>query len=449
MRVSAAPPFLAPVGSRERISSIDVLRGFALLGILLMNIVSFALPDAAYWDPTIAGGATGANLKAWLVSEVLFQGKMRSIFSMLFGAGVVLLTARAEARGEGARIADIYYRRTLWLIAFGLLHAYFIWSGDILYGYGVAGLFLYPFRRRSARFLVLAGAVVLALLVPKTILDGREIETLRSRARLAEAVAATGKKLTVEEAEARRAWADKLKELKPPPSEVAREIEDHRGGYRRLFLRRMREVTSGQSIDFYRYGFFDVAGMMLLGMGLVKLGVFSAARSRRFYLVMALAGYGVGVPINWYVARREILARFDPAAMAYGSSVYDLGRCAVALAHVGVVMLVCRAGLLRGLRARLAAVGQMALSNYLMHSLICTTLFYGYGFGLFARLQRIDLLYVVLPIWIVQLIASPIWLRRFRFGPMEWVWRSLTYLKPQPMRLSPPLAGPAAATVGA
>src|SRR5713101_4064373 len=133
-----APP-VRPVAARERILSVDALRGFAVLGILLMNIVGFALPGNAYDDPTIAGGARGANLAAWAIAYVLFEGKMRTIFSMLFGAGVILLTSRAEERGGQAQIADIYYRRTLWLFVFGLLHAYFIWEGDILYGYGLAG----------------------------------------------------------------------------------------------------------------------------------------------------------------------------------------------------------------------------------------------------------------------------------------------------------------------
>ena len=425
-----------PVGAPERIPSIDVLRGFALLGILLMNIVSFALPDAAYWDPTAAGGAAGVDLAAWLLSAVLFEGKMRSIFSMLFGAGVVLLTSRVEERGLEAQAADIYYRRAQWLIAFGLAHAYFLWGGDILYGYGVAALVLYPFRRQSPRFLVLAGLLLLAILVPKSLLDGRHIESLRARAAAAASAKAAGRTLTEAQREASEEWAAKLKELKPSPAEIKKEIADHRAGYRAMFTRRMKEVTSGDSLYYYKYGFFDVAGMMLLGMGLFKLGVFSSGRSAGFYSRLALAGYAVGVPLNWYVAHRNIALRFDPAVLAYDSTAYDLGRLSVALAHVGVVMLVCKAGMLRGLRARLAAVGRTALSNYLLQTLLCTTIFEGYGFGLYGRLQRIDLLSVVLPIWAFQLVLSPIWLRRFRFGPMEWLWRSLTYLEKQPMRLA-------------
>lgn len=432
---TSSPLLFAPVQSRERISSVDVLRGFALFGILWMNIVAFALPGAAYGDPTVAGGASGANFIFWLFSQILVEGKMRTIFSMLFGAGAVLLTSRAEERGAGARVADIYYRRTMWLIVFGLLHAYFIWSGDILYGYGVAGLLLFPFRKQSPRLLIAAGLVVLAVLAPKSILYGRHLESLRARAALADAAAASQRPLTDEQREAQTQWREKMTEMKPSRAEVDEEIADHRGGYGKLFPRRMKDVSRGQSKGFYRFGFFDVAGMMLLGMGFLKLDIFSAQRSRGFYAALAALGYAVGIPINWIITQRDAAASFDPAEMFFGFSGYDLGRLAVALGHVAVVLLICKAGILRGLTSRLAAVGQMALSNYLGTSIVCVLLFDGSGFGLFGRFERVQLLYVVLPIWIAQAILSPLWLRRYRFGPMEWVWRSLTYWQPQPMRL--------------
>jgi len=427
----------APVPAAQRIASIDVLRGVALFGILLMNIVAFGLPGAAYGNPTVAGGATGANLAFWAVCQVLVEGKMRALFSMLFGAGVVLLTGRIEDQGGGVRSADIYYRRTLWLILFGALHAYVIWSGDILYGYGVAGLFLFPFRRQSPKFLLLAGLLVLAVMIPKSILEGRRLETMRSVAAAADKAAAAGRTPTDEQREAQMEWRETLKEMKPTPAQVKQELADHRAGYRKLFLRRMDEVSEGESKGFYRFGFFDVAGMMLLGMGLFKLGVFSGARAFRFYARMALLGYAVGVPINWYIAQRDLRHRFDPVQMYVGYSGYDIARLAVALGHAGVVLMLCKADLLRPLVTRLAAVGRMALTNYLATSILCTLFFDGFGAGWFGRLQRIQLLYVVAPIWIAQLLLSPIWLRHFRFGPMEWVWRSLTHWRRQPMRRGP------------
>ena len=146
-----------------RIDSIDALRGFSLLGILLLNIVSFGLPFAAYMNPSVAGGVEGLNLATWLTAMTLWDGKMRCIFSMLFGASAWLLVSRAEQRGDGIQAADVYYRRTMWLIVIGLLHAHLIWAGDILYGYGVIGLLLFPLRNLKPKTLIITGLVLIAL----------------------------------------------------------------------------------------------------------------------------------------------------------------------------------------------------------------------------------------------------------------------------------------------
>ena len=148
-----------------------------------------------------------------------------------------------------------------------------------------------------------------------------------------------------------------------------------------------------------------------------------------------LLGYTAGLLINGYTAHRTMESRFEPINMWWNFATYDAGRLTMALAHIGLIILIFQAGWLRWLTSRLAAVGQMALTNYLMQSLICTTLFYGYGFGLYGKLERYQLYFVVLGVWFLQLLLSPIWLRYFRFGPMEWLWRSLTYSKWQPMRV--------------
>src|SRR5262249_22289474 len=151
-----------PVAPSERIASLDVLRGFALLGILLMNIGDYALPGGFDYNPTILGPLSKLNFFLWAGRFVLFEGKMRALFSMLFGAGVILLTSRLERRGDAAMAGDIFTRRNMWLTLFGVLHAYFLWWGDILYFYGMTALlFLYPCRKLKARTLLGAGAVVI------------------------------------------------------------------------------------------------------------------------------------------------------------------------------------------------------------------------------------------------------------------------------------------------
>jgi uncharacterized protein len=177
---------------------------------------------------------------------------------------------------------------------------------------------------------------------------------------------------------------------------------------------------------------------MLVGMGLMKLGVFSAQRSRRFYLWMVGLGYGVGLPLMVFDATELIRHKFSVVYMIHGGILYNLfGSLVVALGHVGLLMLIIQSGAISWLTTRLAAVGRMALSNYLFDSILCTTLFYGYGFGLFGGINRLGLAAIVLTIWIFQLLVSPIWLKYFRFGPAEWLWRSLTYWRLQPMRQRP------------
>jgi uncharacterized protein len=192
-----------------------------------------------------------------------------------------------------------------------------------------------------------------------------------------------------------------------------------------------------QTIGFFLFGMgFMAIGRMLIGMGLMKLGVFSAARSRRFYSVMLALGYGIGLPLMVYDALELIRHRFSHDYGFHGGKFYNaFGSVVVALGHVGLVMLIVQSGALTWLTTRLAAVGRMALSNYLTHSIVCTTLFYGYGFGLFGTINRTGLLAIVLIIWVSQLVLSPIWLQHFRFGPVEWLWRSLTYGEPQPMQV--------------
>ena len=181
-------------------------------------------------------------------------------------------------------------------------------------------------------------------------------------------------------------------------------------------------------------GFWLAGGRMLIGMGLMKLDVFSGRRSRRFYLWLALLGYGIGLPLVAYDAYKLIRTNFGFRFQLHGGIFLNFfGSVLVALGHVGALMLIFKAGRLTWLTSRLAAVGRMALTNYLTHSIVCTTLFYGYGFGAFGHVNRTGLAGIVLVIWIVQLLVSPIWLERFRFGPAEWLWRSLTYWKLQPM----------------
>jgi uncharacterized protein len=227
--------------------------------------------------------------------------------------------------------------------------------------------------------------------------------------------------------------------FKPSVAEMEEEIRTARGGYLTVFKARIPVAASMQSDVFYRFMVWDVAGMLILGMGLMKLGMFDASRSMRFYAWTAAIGYGVGVPLG--LAMALLWARSGLALgpmLRYIKAPADIVRFSVAAGHVAVVMMICKTGVLPRVRGALANVGRMALTNYLLTSVLCTLLFYGYGLGMFAKLQRAELLYVVIAVWGVNVVLSAIWLKHFRFGPVEWVWRSLTYAKAQPMRIDAP-----------
>ena len=405
--------------------SIDALRGFAVLGILLVNIVSMGLPFAAHNDPTIAGNRSAADFWAWAITFVVAEGRMRAIFSMLFGASVLLLSARIESRAGTDSAADIHLRRNLWLILFGTVHSvWLLWPGDILFTYGVAGLPLFAFRRLRPRTLILLGAIVLALQVPRTAYHNMGLAEASAGLRSLSGIEA-GRALTSEERESRARWRERLAEEKPTAESLRRTIENHRSGYLANLGSAADATVYLESEYLYTTGLWDAAGPMLIGMGLLSLGVLSAARSYRFYFVMALVGYAIGIPLATWVSADWMGHGFE--AGERWVSLDDLTRISVAFGHVAVVTMICKARALRWIAKPLADIGRMALTNYVLQTIICTTLFAGFGFGLFGQLARHQLYYIVLGIWLFEWIVSVLWLRRFRFGPLEWVWRWLTY----------------------
>ncbi len=422
-----------PVRAEDRITSLDTLRGFALLGILLMNIVGFGL-GSAYDDPTNGGGATGINLWTWIAMHVLAEGKMRCIFSMVFGAGIVLLTSRAERRGDTASSADIYYRRNLWLGGFGILHAFLLWQGEILYPYALCALALYPFRRMAPKGLIAIGALMIVIVAGFTVYNGGEAAKTVAEGKAAVEAKNRGVKLSEDQDSALKKWEEVRKHAKPSPEEIEKTNKRWRGGLLDVLKIRAESVWRWHSLAYYHYFNLDIFSMMLLGMAFFKLGIFSGTRSYGFYATMAGVGYLIGISVNSYTAYTRVMSNFDIVVSAYTGVTYDIGRLSVALAHIGVLILMTKSGVFAWLTRSLGAVGQMALSNYLTHSVVCSTIFCGYGFGLFGQLERHQLYYVVAGLWIFQLIVSPIWLRHFYFGPAEWAWRSLTYWEKQPMR---------------
>ncbi len=424
-------PQPGPVTGSERIHSIDVLRGFAVLGILAMNIYDFAMPSAAYFNPTVYGGSEGLNYYTWVFTHLFFDMKFMSIFSMLFGAGMILMMGRAEE--AGASFKAFYFRRTFWLLIIGLIHAYLLWNGDILVSYAVCGFLIYIFRNRKAKSLIRLGLMVLMLGTLLNIGFGLLFEFMRQQSDEVQKALAAGEEPSEMQTGMARNWKAMQSEFDPSPHEIRKQLETYRDGYAGILKDRAPDVlmTHTQGLPFYII--WRAGGLMLLGMGFLKLGVFSAERSRRFYLTWIILGYGLGLPIVLYGYTRMVAGGFS-VVYHFGQPYNYVGSILVAMGHIGLIMLVCKMNILDKLRKALAAVGRMALTNYLIHTLVFTTIFYGYGLGLFGHVDRFAQMGFVLGMWILQLIYSPIWLRHFRFGPAEWLWRSLTYRKKQPMK---------------
>jgi uncharacterized protein len=432
-------PRALPVDGAERVNSVDVIRGVALMGILAMNIVHFAWPGVVYSIPIMAPDHDKGDLWLWGFNHLVFDTKMMTLFSMLFGAGLVLMSDRAE--GRGAKMRGVYYRRVTWLLVIGLAHAYLVWDGDILVMYASCGFLLYPVRKWSPKTLIVVGIALNLLLVPLWLGMRHAVLPFMQQTYLRyDAQVKAGMTPSTWEKKVAEFWVGMSVVSEPtgPSTLVIHGGNAHRGDYLGLVKERAKELIWGHTLGFVIMGWWYAGGRMLIGMGLMKLGVFAARRSNRTYAIMMLAGYGVGLPLLLFESIHEanhgfFLDRMFWHALEGWPLLSNYASLAVVCGHIGLVMLICRTNALPWLTRRLGAAGRMALSCYLFDSIACTTFFYGYGFDFYATLHRPLLYAIVLTIWTAQLLVCPLWLEKFRYGPAEWVWRSLTYWKFQSM----------------
>jgi uncharacterized protein len=424
---SAAIATPAPAPTLARIATLDIVRGIAVMGILAMNIVAFAGPFQAYMNPTVYGAEGPADIGSWIFSFVLIDGKMRGLFSFLFGASTLLVIERAEASGESP--AKIHYLRMVWLLLFGLIHFYFIWFGDILSLYALCGLLLFFFRKLSVRALVIWGV---ALVVVQTLL----FASFAAGAYFLSDAVAQG-----------NATADQVKEWREmqgfvtlTPEKLQQELALHLGPWsaivRDQFVRHGTDPFTG----IIMFGWETVA-YMLFGMAALKSGFFRGEWETARYRRIALLGFGLGIPAYAVLAWLIVRSDFAPASLFALSLAATVPFRPLMIVAIGaLIILLTRNG--GALVDRIAAAGRAAFTNYLGTSLIMTTIFYGYGFGLFGSLRRIEMWIPVLAMWALMLLWSKPWLDRYRYGPFEWLWRSLSRFELQPMRKGP--GGPVA-----
>jgi len=399
-----------PVIQSDRIVPIDVLRGFAVLGILIMNIQAFSMIGATYFNPTIYGDLNGLNYLVWLFSHLFADSKFMTIFSLLFGAGIVLMSDRMESTGR--RPAPVYYRRTVILLLIGLAHAWLLWNGDILYAYAMCGFLVFLFRRLKPKTLIIFGLAIVAFGSLLAIFFQWSMQFWPP-----------------EQIESMIPW------FSPGAAEITTELEAYRGGWAAQMAHRAPAAMAMQTGAFLTTTSWRAGGLMLAGMGLYRLGLFNATLPARTYRRMIVTGLLVGIPIILLGVNFNQAAGWTFETGFFGGKQFNYwGSLFVSAGWIGLVMLGCQWSQGGRLYRSLAATGQMALTNYLMQTIICITIFYGHGLGMFGRIERTGQIVIVFAVWVFQLALSPWWLKRFRFGPFEWLWRSLTYMRLQPMR---------------
>lgn len=386
---------------QRRLLSLDAMRGFAVMGILLMNIIAFSMPDLAYVNPRLWGGETVGAYTMWSANFILVDGKMRGLFSLLFGASALLIYERAAARGDGALLL---YRRFFWLLLLGLLHYVFVWWGDILRLYALAGFLLPLFVRQEPSELL--KTAILFFLIQFAILAAFSL-TLA----LTDTMAVPGADRAV----------------------LAKQFALHRGGYADIVGDRLSRMGSEQLALLMLSG-CEALGFMLLGMAMLKNGFLTGQWNQGEYLRLARLCYAAGGIPMLGLAAWCWASGFDLAVTFNAVISWSLPfRVPMTIAHAALLMwLVQRLDGAAVLR-RIAAAGRTAFTNYVGTSILMTTIFYGYGLGLYGMVDRVAVYAFVLLAWALMLAWSLPWLRHFRYGPFEWVWRSLTRGRLEPM----------------
>ncbi|NBW11651.1 MAG: DUF418 domain-containing protein [Caulobacteraceae bacterium] len=387
-----------PVSRADRIETLDILRGFAVLGILAVNAIAFAWPGmmeanspAAPYDLN-----TGNSWAIWAV-EVLLHNKCRTLFSMLFGVSIFLVGGERSDRARGA----ILRRRLLVLAVFGLIHGLALWFGDILLLYAWSGLFMMLCRSWSPKRLLWTGIGIVTaftlLEVGSAVFSALQpYDAARAATKMAEHAAATLKTIT----EVRSGWAGAM--------------------FENLKMWAIVQLASGLGYV------FPTVGLMMIGLGLFKTGYLAGRSSAWVYGLMVVVGIAITVPFGWY-DWLTLTSSHTPAEIAIPRAILNGLAPFCTLAYVGLLVLMTRYGF-GWLTRRLAPVGKMAFTNYLTQTLIMTSLFYmPWGPLLYGKVEPAPLWGIVGGIWLLQLIWSPLWLSVFEMGPLEWVWRSLTY----------------------
>ncbi|MGB3155506.1 MAG: DUF418 domain-containing protein [Chitinophagaceae bacterium] len=469
-------PGEVPVSDTTRIQSLDILRGIALLGILVISIWEFG-GFTANEQTFYKTGTHGGNYNLLTAVSILFEGKMRALFALVFGAGIILFLQKKD-HPVPISPADAYIRRMMWLILFGIFNAFvLLWPGDILFQYGVTGLLLFAFSGIKTRGLFIAAIVCTLIYCGKhywnyaddkagykkytAVMAVEKKFKLDSTARarkdsvdrtkdtillketliknkLDDSLAKKKDTLTGKQAEEKGYWEGRVKGFKYDSAKTKAENKAMRAGYLKVWTHLMQRSQNKESFWLYRIGVWDIGSMMFLGMALLGMGFFSSRFSSSTYLIIALLTIASGLALAWFRIHMNDIRIADyekyiqKRAIPY-DQFFPIERILMATGYASLVIWLLRMNILKWLWRALAATGRMAFTNYILQSVICTFIFYGYGFGYFGRLSQLELYFIVAEITLVQVVFSVFWMRYYTMGPLEWLWRCLIYRKWLPL----------------
>ncbi|MBO9712904.1 DUF418 domain-containing protein [Sphingomonas sp.] len=426
---------LAPVSGKARIDVLDVMRGLAILGIFFMNspFMGFSIPSQ-FMDVRIFGW-TPADAASWFAVQVMLEGTQRGLLELLFGAGLMVFAARAMAPDGPVAVADLYWRRNLWLLFFGLFDIFvLLWPGDILHIYALAALFLFPFRKLGPKLLLALGMANLLVVAGVGAFQYQERVEARAKMETAWAHSQAHKPLSDADRKALEEW---------------KKIVDNRYGHSEEIRQLRAAEKPAHAGGFLAYAQFEIGAwimfiypslplsileafcMMLIGIAFWKWQIIQGGRSARFYWALMLAGYAVAIPLRWIAADQTLT--MDPVPKI-GWITYEIGRMAMTFGHVGLINLAMRSGAGRLVLAPFKAAGRTAFSLYFLQQIVgIYILFAPWGPGLWNKLSWGGLYSVALGVIAAEVVLANLWLLVFRMGPLEWLWRSLAYVQRQPL----------------
>ncbi len=472
-------PYYQP--SSSRIDSLDLIKGIALLfGLFVSVYVWGGFTDGLQYE--LIGKSKGARHIIYVALSFFLEGKMRGLISIAFGAGMVLFMVSPH-KGSGLSNAELLVRRNLWLMAFGLFNAFiFLWPQDILFHLGIMGLLLFPFCRMNARGLMIA--VVLLILIGGVknywyfaddkhaynkylVLQSLEKKFSKDSAarmktndstlfkkrqagpvgiadsvfnqKVADSLAKkAGDTLTRKQKDEKQAWEGIAKKYsRDAKADSANNKALQQNNYAKNWNHLLQNIKSRESGWFYRNGVWEFSALILLGMLLLKIGFFNNRFTSSQYMLMAFAGIILGLACGWYRLHFHHLAVQNYAEFVKSRSLphtvlWSFERAFMVFGIAAKMVWLVQKGIFRKLTGVFADVGKLALSNYLLQSILLSVFFYGYGMGYFGRLSTFRLYFLVVEVSIIQVVFSVLWTRYFYYGPAEWLLHSVIHKRKLP-----------------